>query len=222
MAVAVPFDSEQAGEVALFEHFALHQEHEPVGFQARGHHRVHPAVVERVEHEGEDPVAPFDAQRVVDRLEVEDVEDDDGVAGAVDLFEHALGFPDEALAGITAGHRIVEFLLEQALELIVGARELRGNDLAFAHGAHDEGMADAPVFEHHFYAVDGFVDVANGVEIGLRTVDAVGYRAGRAGLVEAHEALVAFFAPLELGIELPHRLVEADDGVVVIDDVGAR
>ena len=58
--------------------------------------------------------------------------------------------------------------------------------------------------------------------VGARAKDVVGNRARRTGLVETHKAPVAFLANLELGAQPRYRVVEADDGVVFVDDVSAR
>lgn len=58
--------------------------------------------------------------------------------------------------------------------------------------------------------------------VGARAKDVVGNRARRTGLVETHKAPVAFPANLELGVQPLYRVVEADDGVVFVDDVSAR
>ena len=58
--------------------------------------------------------------------------------------------------------------------------------------------------------------------VGARAKDVVGNRARRTGLAETHKAPVAFLANLELGAQPRYRVVEADDGVVFVDDVSAR
>lgn len=220
--VAVPLHVEQAREAALLHELALDQEGEPVGLEARGDDRLQGAVLQGVEHEGEDLVAALDAEGVVDCLEVEDVEHNHGVGATVPFGEHTLGLSDEALARVAVGHGVVVLLLEQLVQLVVGARQLGGDDLAVAHGALHEHVPAPPVFEHDLDGVDGLVDAADGVHVRARAEDVVGDRARRAGLVEAHQALMAFLADLELGVQPLYRVVEADDGVVFVDDVSAR
>ena len=58
--------------------------------------------------------------------------------------------------------------------------------------------------------------------VGARAKDVVGNWARRTGLAETHKAPVAFLANLELGAQPLYRVVEADDGVVFVDDVSAR
>ena len=174
--VAVPLHVEKTREAALLHELAPRQESEPVGLETRRDDRLHRAVLQGIEHDGEGFVAALDAERVVDCLEVEYVEHNHGVGAAVAFGEHPLDLSDEALTRVAAGDGVVVLLLEQLVQLVVGAR----------------------------------------------AKDVVGNRARRTGLVETHKAPVAFLANLELGAQPRYRVVEADDGVVFVDDVSAR
>lgn len=95
------------------------------------------------------------------------------------------------------------------------ARELG----ARAHGGKDERVPVLAVLADGLDGVDLLVDVANGVEVGLRPDDVVEHGADRARLVVAHEGLVALLSHCDLRVEFLRDVVVADDHVVVADAV---